>query len=45
MWFNEDIYGNVLIFKATEYGDMLNMPNEELKYYTTPKAKKNRKLS
>lgn len=44
-WFNEDIYGNVLIFKATEYGDMLNMPNEELKYYTTPKAKKNRRLS
>lgn len=43
-WFCKEIYGNVLIFKATEYGDMLDMPDEEIKYYKTPKAK-NRKLS
>lgn len=39
-WFCKEIYGNVLIFKATEYGDMLDMPDEEIKYYKTPKAKK-----
>ena len=44
-WFNTEIWGNVLIFKATEYGDMLDMPDEEVKYYKTPKSKKNRVLS
>lgn len=39
-WFCKEIYGNVLIFKATEYVDMLDMPDEEIKYYKTPKAKK-----
>lgn len=39
-WFYKEIYGNVLIFKATEYGDMLDMPDEEIKYYKTPKVKK-----
>lgn len=39
-WFCKEIYGNVLIFKATEYGDMLDMPDEEIKYYKTPKVKK-----